>query len=415
MTLLQPPDANAQNSDVAKFARSRRDFNHQFALCTRPYAEGTKLKILFHHRVASRDGQSVHIEELTEALAAQGHEIVFVGPAGWSQTGFGGSNPMVDRIKAAIPAALYELMEVAYNLPAFLRLWSAVRAHRPDVIYERFSLFLFAGIWVRAITGLPLLLEVNSPLFEERARNDGLRLHAVGRWAQGMLWRRASHVLPVTRVLGDIVQSYGVPPARVTVISNGINPARFADREAKAHQGTTLGFTGFIRGWNALERIVDVVAEHGIRLDLRFLVVGDGPARGDVLAHAARTGVAERVEITGVVERNDVASQVARFDIAVIPGLTPYSSPLKLFEYMALGRAIVAPDTANIREILTNGESALLFDPAMDGGMEAAILRLCEDTALRRRLGKAARAQIDSAGLTWGRNAERVVAIAGTL
>jgi glycosyltransferase involved in cell wall biosynthesis len=304
------------------------------------------------------------------------------------------------------------MLELAYNARAFVRLWSAVRRHRPDVIYERFSLFLFAGIWVRALTGLPLLLEVNSPLFEERARNDGLKLHAVGRWAQGMLWRSASHVFPVTGVLARTVAEYGVPEQRITVIPNGINPARFSEVADIPHQGVTLGFTGFIRGWNALERIVDVVAEHGTRLDLRLLVVGDGPAREDVLAHAASSGVASRVEITGVVERDKVAAQVARFDIAVIPGLTPYSSPLKLFEYMALGRAIVAPDTDNIREILTDGEDALLFDLKADRAMEAAILRLSEDESLRQRLGEAARLRIDTAGLTWARNAERVTEIA---
>lgn len=370
------------------------------------------MKILFHHRVASRDGQAVHIEELTEALAALGHEIVMVGPAGWSQTGFGGSNPMVDRIKRMIPGAAYEMLELAYNVAAFTRLCAAVWRHRPHVIYERFSLFLFAGIWVRRLTGLPLLLEVNSPLFEERARNDGLRLHAVGRWAQGMLWRGASHVLPVTRVLADTIQSYGVAPERITVIPNGINKDRFADTADDGHSGIVLGFTGFIRGWNALDRIVDIVAAHGTRLDLRLTIVGDGPARADIMAHAARAGVADRVDITGVVERDHVAAKVAGFDIAVIPGLTPYSSPLKLFEYMALGRAIVAPDTANIREILTHGETALLFDPTAEGGMEAALLRLCEDPALRSRLGHAARAQIDIAGLTWQHNAERVTAIA---
>ncbi len=370
------------------------------------------MKILFHHRVASRDGQAVHIEELTEALAELGHEIVMVGPAGWSQTGFGGSNPMVDRIKRMIPGAAYEMLELAYNLRAFARLWRAVRRHRPDVIYERFSLFLFAGIWVRELTGLPLLLEVNSPLFEERARNDGLRLHAVGRWAQGMLWRRASHVMPVTGVLARCVESYGVPPSRITVIANGINKARFADIPPANHPGIVLGFTGFIRGWNALDRIVDVVATHGARLDLRLKIVGDGPARADIMAHATRAGVAHRVAITGVVERHGVAAEVAGFDIAVIPGLTPYSSPLKLFEYMALGRAIVAPDTANIREILTDGVNALLFDPEAAGAMEQALLRLCEDRNLREALGTAARAEIDTAGLTWRHNAQRVVTLA---
>jgi len=174
-----------------------------------------------------------------------------------------------------------------------------------------------------------------------------------------------------------------------------------------------LGFTGFIRGWNAVDRIVDVVAAHGERLGLRVLVVGDGPAHDDLVRHADKLGVADRLTITGVVERDDIARHVAAFDIAVIPGLTPYSSPLKLFEYMALGRAVVAPDTANIREILTDGQDAVLFDPAGKGAMEAALLRLCEDDALRRRIGEAARARVDAVPLTWRRNAERVADLAG--
>src|ERR1700728_3807993 len=117
------------------------------------------MRILFHHRIASRDGQAVHIEEMIAALKRQGHETILVGPPGFETTEFGGSSPFVDRIKRLIPGALYELLEVAYSVKAFLRLRAAVRLHRPDVIYERFSLFLFAGAWLRRLSGLPLLLE----------------------------------------------------------------------------------------------------------------------------------------------------------------------------------------------------------------------------------------------------------------
>src|SRR5215213_261760 len=116
------------------------------------------MRILFHHRIASRDGQSVHIEELIAALQRQGHETILVGPASFMATQFGGSSRLVDRIKQALPGPLYEVLEVAYSLKAFLRLRIAVRVHRPDVIYERFSLFLFAGIWMQRLSGLPLLL-----------------------------------------------------------------------------------------------------------------------------------------------------------------------------------------------------------------------------------------------------------------
>ena len=369
------------------------------------------MKILFHHRIASRDGQAVHIEELITALTSLGHETILVGPPGLTETGFGGSNPVVDWVKKIMPGAVYELLEVVYSVKAFFRLRAAVRAHKPDIIYERFSLFLFAGVWLRRLSGLPVLLEVNSPLYEERAKNDGLKLHFLGRWAQRMIWNNVDYTLPVTHVLARIVQEYGVPAERIAVIPNGINPARFNNvpdtASAKAALGLkariVLGFTGFVRGWNAVQRILDFMAEHGATFDLHFLLVGDGSERPALLDYARKKNVSDRLTITGVVERDDVARHVAAFDIALVPGLTLYSSPLKLF---------VAPDTDNIREILTDGHDALLFDLPAKGAMEAALLRLCEDDALRARIGAQAHDTIHEKSLTWSRNAERVIALA---
>jgi len=378
------------------------------------------MRILFHHRIASRDGQAVHLEELRDALQRQGHETILVGPPSLTKTEFGGSNPIVDQLKRLMPRALYEVLEVAYNIKAFLRLRAAVRTFHPDVIYERFSLFLLAGIWVRRLHGLPLLLEVNSPLYEERAQDNELRLHRLGRWAQRLLWNRVDHVLPVTGVLARTVARYGVAASRITVIPNGVNAERFrvvpdSSLDKRKHcppPRVVLGFAGFIRNWNAVHRLIDFVAKHHTRLDLHIVVVGDGPARGFLEEHARTRGVADRLTITGIVERDDVARHVAAFDVAVIPNVNPYASPLKLFEYLQLGRAIVAPDTENIREILTNEQDALLFDPGSDGALEAALLRLCTDPALRARLGDSARRTIGERSLTWSGNAERVLAIA---
>ncbi len=354
------------------------------------------------------------------AVQRLGHETILVGPHSLTASRFGGSNPLVDRIKRLIPEALYELLEVAYNFRAFSRLRAAVRAHRPDVIYERFSLFLFAGIWVRRLYGLPLLLEVNSPLYEERAKNDGLRLHRLGRWAQRLLWNHADHVLPVSGVLARTVEDYGVSASRITVIPNGVNPKRFGDipdtdvakMDLRLPPRMVIGFTGFIRSWNEVHRLIDFAALSRARLDAHILVVGDGPARGFLEQHARTRGVSDRLTITGVVERDNVARYIAAFDIAAVPSTNPYASPLKLFEYLQLGRAIVAPNTENIREILTDEKDALLFDAADDGALEAVLLRLCLDAPLRTRLGNSARETITKKSLTWERNAHRVVAIA---
>jgi glycosyltransferase involved in cell wall biosynthesis len=88
--------------------------------------------------------------------------------------------------------------------------------------------------------------------------------------------------------------------------------------------------------------------------------------------------------------------------------VVPYASPLKLIEYLAMGRAIVAPAAPNIREVLEHERNALLFDPADDQAFATAIERLCGDTALRERLGAEARATIERRGLTWSANAATV-------
>ena len=101
---------------------------------------------------------------------------------------------------------------------------------------------------------------------------------------------------------------------------------------------------------------------------------------------------------------------MAGFDIALQPRAVAYASPLKIFDYMAAGLAIVAPDQPNIREILTDGETALLFDPAGPDALWQAVLRLAADPALRARLGAAACAEIDRRGYTWAAHAGRLIA-----
>ena len=159
------------------------------------------MRILVHHRIASRDGQSVHLEELAEALRCQGHTLLLVGPSSFTDVVFGASVNSVDFLKRLIPKPLFECMELAYNLIAFHRLYRAIRKFKPDVIYERFSLFLWCGVWASRAFSIPLLLEVNSPLYKERLATGALSLKTVGRRSQEWLFRGATTILPVTEAL----------------------------------------------------------------------------------------------------------------------------------------------------------------------------------------------------------------------
>jgi len=371
------------------------------------------MRILYSHRIQSRDGQSVHVEELIGAFRQAGHEVRVVGPGFYDPGDFGGESRVVARLRALLPAALHEVAELAYNGPAYRRLRRACREFQPDLIYERYNLYYLAGAMLARRRRIPLYLEVNAPIAEERARYSGLRLKRLARALERWVWRSAARVLPVTDVLGRMVAAEGVEAGRVVVIPNGIDPRRFASLPARGADDTklVLGFVGFVRSWHGLDAVIRAMTADADPA-LRLVVVGDGPARPELESLTAALGIGDRVSFTGLAAREAVPELVAGFDIALQPKVVAYASPLKVFEYMAAGRAIVAPDQPNIREILTDGKTALLFDPAESGSVWRAIQRLVADPALRRRLGEAARAEIARRDYTWERNAERIVAMA---
>ena len=378
------------------------------------------MRFLYSHRTRSADGQYVHIRELTDALKAQGHDILISGPGGAAEKNVKNLDAGGGRSLRGL-GALYEAAELGYSLPAYWGLHGQYRAFAPDILYQRYNLFYYPGAWLKKRTGVPLMLEVNAPLAEERARHGGLALTSLARKTEADIWRAADMVLPVTNVMADYVRAAGVSDDKITVIQNGVNDAFLAEQdggEVKERYNLAgklvLGFTGFARSWHQLERAVKFIAAAG-RPELHLLIVGDGPACADLKALAAACGVGEQLTITGVVQREEMPAHVAAFDIALQPAVTAYASPLKIFEYMALAKPILAPATKNIREILQHGENALLFDDEAGAPFDKCLMRLVEDAPLRAKLGAEARASLLRQDLTWTGNARRVAALAEKL
>ncbi|HEY0418220.1 MAG TPA: glycosyltransferase, partial [Acetobacteraceae bacterium] len=278
------------------------------------------MRILYSHRIQSRDGQSVHVEQLIAAFREAGHEVMVVGPAAYEASHFGGESRMVALVRRVLPAAIAELAELAYNVPAYFRLARACAAFRPDIIYERYNLYYLAGTWLARHHGLPLFLEVNSPLAEERVRFGSLRLQKLAHVLEGATWRAARRVLAVTGVLKDRIAAAGVDPQRIEVIQNGVVLDRFPPSRPRAAEAEiTLGFVGFVRSWHGLDAILRAIAAHQGAPRIGLTVVGDGPARPELEALAESLGIAGRVRFTGLLDHEEVPGAVAEFDIALQP------------------------------------------------------------------------------------------------
>jgi glycosyltransferase involved in cell wall biosynthesis len=385
------------------------------------------LRILYHHRVAASDGMRVHIAEVVSALRARGNEVCVVGPGGASEAEHGAGEASrleqtADRLRRLTPSVVFEVVELLYNVPAYLRLSAAAQAFKPDVLYERYNLFLLAGLGLRRRFKLPMLLEINSPLAAERRALGQLRLRRLGRVCEAALWRDADVVLPVTQVLADEVARVRVCGSQPQVIANGANlalrpnplvAAAARSRLSLGPDALILGFVGFIRAWHGVGWALEALAE--LPENIHLVLVGDGPALSPLETRAAELKVGHRLHLTGRVPHHEVSSYMQAFDVALQTAAVNYASPLKLFEYMGLGRAMIAPDQPNLREVLTDGENALLFSPYDQASFRLALWRLCGDADLRRRLGAAARQTVEDRPFTWAGNAARIEALARSL
>jgi glycosyltransferase involved in cell wall biosynthesis len=370
-----------------------------------------RLTLLYHHRTRSRDGQSVHIDEMIHALRGLGHKIIVIEPRRVEATA-----ESIER--RLLPPIIYEILELGYSLLEFAKLSAAAIVHRPDALYERANLFMLSGLWTCRLFRFPYLLEVNSPLADERARYDGLFWQKLAAWTEQTCWRAASVVLPVTEVLASIMRRNGVSSERIVVTPNGVNPKMFFSQDSSAAKlklglknRLVLGFVGYVREWHGLDRVIHLLATHNEMKNAYFLIVGDGPARSSLEKQAARLGVSDRIRFTGAMPREALPNLIAAFDVALQPQVTSYASPLKLFEYMAQGRTIVAPASSNIQEILKDKTDALLYAPDSDIEFAEAIEQLVRNPELRERLGQAAAQKIVDRNLTWEGNARRVVSL----
>jgi glycosyltransferase involved in cell wall biosynthesis len=378
------------------------------------------VRILYHHRTSASDGSAVHIDGLVTALRDLGAEVRVVAPP--IAAADSASRGSMSALRKRLPRLAHELGELAYNVPEGRRLRRAIAEFAPDVIYQRSNLYLLSGAAAADRLGLPLIEEVNAPYFLERSRHGGIASPAVAAWAERRAWQAADAVIAVTQVLAELVADSGVPRERLHVMANGIDATLLRPEavvpDAKRRLGLdgalVLGFTGYVRDWNGLAGVLDVMAEPFAK-DWVLLVVGDGPARGALESRARQLGVDNRLRFTGLVARDRIAELVSAFDIALQPAANAYASPLKLFEYLALGRAVVAPRQPNIEEVLEDGHSALLFAPDSTADLAAAIRTLAQDATLRAKLAVGARQTVLQRDMTWRRNAERVLQLAEQL
>ena len=202
------------------------------------------------------------------------------------------------------------------------------------------------------------------------------------------------------------------------MLPNAVDPVEFqtpADGAAvrRTHglgDAIVVGFVGWFVEWHRVELLIEACADLCHRHErLRVLLIAEGPLQSALAAQAEQLGIAGRVVFAGSVAHDAVPAHVAAMDICVVPHSNEYRSPIKLFEYMGQGRAVVAPRTEPIEMVVRDGENGLLFAPGSAPALAQAIERLVANPADRGRMGAQAREDVLGQH-TWRHNAEAVLA-----
>jgi glycosyltransferase involved in cell wall biosynthesis len=379
---------------------------------------------LANARLPTEKAHGLQIVENCDALAAAGADVTLIVPRRRNARAFAGRDlwehyslprsfallrvPCLDLFP--LGRSFERLAAIAQRLTYTLSLLFAVRRRPPDVYYSR-------DVW-------PLLaLSVFGPnrkFVYESHRASGSRL---GSYLEDVCLRRAATTVAVTDHLAETYRGRGA--RRVVVLRDGYRAGRFAtipDRSEARHRielptdAWCVGYVGHLhtmgmaKGCTELVEAIARLEDAGVHL---CVVGGPEDQVAALRAFWLRQGLSpDRLHTPGIVGPAEVPTYLAAFDACVMPfPWTPHfaynASPLKLFEYMAAGRAIVASELPAIAEILRDGENALLVPPGDVSRLATALARLRADPSLRDRLGAAARRE--AAAFTWQARATRIL------
>ena len=387
-------------------------------------------RVLYHHRIRADDGQAVHVRELIGALRSLGHtvhECALVpktDPASAraaAPTANEAPRPAGLWQRLSLPRRAVEVLEILYNHKGRAMLRAAARTLRPHFVYERHALHCRSGLDVARELGVPLLLEVNSPMVDEMQKLGSLRFPARARATEREVLAGADAVLAVTQVLADQLVLAGARAERVHVIGNGAVPERYGPDTKHAAAAVrarwqlpagafALGFVGYMRPWHRLDLVLEAMARPALG-PLVLVLMGQGPALAPLLAAAAGRGLQDRVRALGEVPAGLLPAHVMACDGALIPAINAYASPLKLFDSLAAGVPTLAPDQPNLRETIIAGDNGLLFRPGDVEDLVAKLRQLVLDRGFAQRLGARGLDSLLARRWTWAGNAERVLAV----
>lgn len=333
----------------------------------------------------------------------------------------------------------------------YLREW--IKKNKPSMIYQRLSIGNYAGAVLSKEFSIPLVLEYNgSEVWCFEKWGAGLKYKALPILAEKLNLKQAAHIVTVSEILHEDLKNQGVPTAKIIVYPNCIdpnifNPQRFRDEDLNnlRHQyhipidAVILSFIGTFGKWHGAENLarsikylMDFKSDWLYQHKIHFLLIGDGSQMPAVRAILNNTGDHRPlITLTGIIPQHLSPLYLATSNIVLSPhvanadGSRFFGSPTKLFEYMAMGKGIIASNIEQIGEVLKNSlhadqldqidqiqnledKLAILCKPGSTVELSQAMMFLVENPQIRTQLGMNARKAALSS-YTWQKHVDNIL------
>ncbi len=388
------------------------------------------------------EGCSIHVRDFTDALVDIGHDVFIVCPSLGENTDVEIKSRLYHLQPRGLDALGWSLIEeepviqnhqlerdlrsTAYNFWLQSEGSSILECEKPDLLYERYSLFGWGGIRLARRLGIPLMLEVNDPLCREQTGYEKFTLTTTAERMEREIICGADTVIAISTWIKNWVVSLGVDERNVHVVPNGVSLKLFADKtngETVRHrynlgEERLIGFVGSFQRWHDVEGLLRAFSKlYEDDHNLRLLLVGDGDQREVLEDTSQQLGLGSAVIFTGNIPHDSVPEYIAAMDVAVAPYNWKedfYGSPLKLFEYMAAGKPTVAAAIGQIEEVIEHRKTGWLYPSGDHEQMAQGLANLLYLPQLSSTISDAAREKI-LRHYTWKAIATRVTDFAGTL
>ena len=348
--------------------------------------------------VPGTKGASIHVASVCRALVQEGleGEVYTVRPA--ADTLHGLPVRTID-----LPPRRKRKSREEREVRLFLARHSSIaRDEQPvDFLYERYSLWHTAGLVRARELQVPFVLEVNSPLPEEAQRFRSLANEPLARGIAQLLLREADGIVCVSEEVASWVVSLRGHDEGVRVVLNGVNPDIFSPQICERPDFLPPGrpivaFAGSFRPWHGLDGLLEAFERllSQEKVEAELLCIGDGPMRRPFEEEVQARGLSKRVHVTGQISQEEVSRYLSFATLAVAPypdleGF--YFSPLKIFEFLAMGLPVVASDIGQVRTLVPHRRHGLLCPAGDPGLLAAALAELLRDPQAARAMGKAGR------------------------